>query len=183
MTASTVDDAGAETRRFFPAYGPLEALLGTLLFFAILETVTPAIVEAAGVRLPDLSAETVGFGLALFAWFVVGLTLVDQVRRQLAALDIGSHPMVPRTERAVPSGSRVVLFVALLGVGGLIATATYEIALRTVVSVVELVAYQDVAVFGVIRFVLMVVFFVSYGIATWAFDRLVIGGVRAVLYN
>lgn len=181
MSSSAADGSPVEPRRVFPAYGPIEALLGMLLFLKIMERATPTIVDALGTALPELAPGTVRLGLAVFLWFVVALTILDQLRRQLAALGIGSHPQVPRSRRAAPSETRALAYVAVLVVGGLVASWTFDPAMRAIGSAIRLIVLQDVAAFALVRFVLMVVFFVAYGAATHAIDRLVIGGIRAIV--
>lgn len=48
----------------FPAYGPIEASLGYLLFYVLVNRVTPAVVTVFSDTVLDLSPSFVRFGLA-----------------------------------------------------------------------------------------------------------------------
>lgn len=179
-------DAGARTGaprgRHVPAYGPVDAALGFALFYVLVARSTPTVVAV----LPDVtgvSASLVRLGLAAVLWFVLAVTVVDQVRRQLAALGIGSHDAVRRDarSRAVPSGTRTLAYLALALLGGVVAAWTFDRAIETVTSLLPAVATLDAGAFALGEVAVMAAFFVSFGVATHALDRLLIGGVRALL--
>ena len=91
---STYADADVESRtrsrerRPVPAYGPVDALLGYGLFYVVVERATPTVVAVVGDAVGD--AALVRLGLALALWFVLAVTLIDQLQRQLAALGVVS---------------------------------------------------------------------------------------------
>lgn len=166
-----------------PAYGPIEAALGYVLFYVIVTRATPTVVEVAGDVLPGLSPSLVRLGLAVLLWFVLVVTVIDQGRRQLVALGLigGDGREYGVWAQVVPTESRAAGYLVLLLVGGVVAAWTYEGAIDTAVSLVPAVATLDVGAFVSVEFLLLVVFFVAYGVATHAVDRLVIGGVRSLL--
>jgi len=175
--------AGSRERRGLPAYGPVDAVLGFVLFYVLVERATPTVVDVITGAVPSIAPATVGLGLALFLWFVLVVTAIDQVRRQLAAFGVGSDRDVRRAERVrpTPTGKQVAVYVALLVSGGAIAALTFEPAMETAVSLIEVVATIDVEAFSLAAFLVMALFFVSYEAATWSADRLLVGGVRALL--
>ncbi|NHN49243.1 hypothetical protein G9464_16830 [Halostella sp. JP-L12] len=75
----------------FPAYGPIEASLGYLLFYVLVDRVTPAVVTVFSDTVLDLSPSFVRFGLATALWFILLVTAIDQTRRPLAALGVGTY--------------------------------------------------------------------------------------------
>lgn len=173
---------GNDERRF-PAFGPIEALLNFALFYVVVDRATPTVVAVLADVLPGVSPSAVGFGLAAFLWFVLVVTAVDQSRRQLVALGVVGGPTGSPTlwSLAVPAGASTVAYLALLVVGGALAAWTFDRAIATAVSMVRWIAALDVGAVVSVEFLVLVVFFVAFGLATYALDRLVIGGVRAVL--
>ena len=133
--------------------------------------------------LPSIPPSTVGLGLALFLWFVLVVTAIDQVGRQLAAFGVGSEADVRRASRVRPTPPRtqVALYLGLLLVGGPLAALTFEPALETAVALIEIVATLDFEALSLVAFLVMALFFVSYKAATWSADRLLVGGMRALL--
>jgi len=186
MTTYVGSDVRGEAprRSHVPAYGPIDAALGFALFYVIVDRATPAVV-AVFTDLLDVAPSAVGVALAEILWFVGTLTLVDQLRRQLAALGVGTHDEVAREarSRAVPSETRTLAYLTVLLVCGLLAAWTFQSALDTAVSLVYLVRALDVGAFVTGEILELVVFVVSYGLASHALDRLVIGGVRAALWE
>jgi hypothetical protein len=84
-------------------------------------------------------------------------------------------------EVGVPSGTWVLLYAVAVVVGGFVAALTFEPAIETGISLIQTVATLDVSAFDFVDFVLMIIFFISFSAATHSLDRLVIGGVRAIL--
>ncbi|UVE52331.1 hypothetical protein KU306_18565 (plasmid) [Haloferax larsenii] len=179
---SSVISANARAERTFPAYGPIDAILGFVVFYIFLTRATPTIVDVLTTVLPDVSASVVQFGLAAFLWFVFLMTTFDQVRRQLAALGVGSKADIreSRRSRGVPSTERVVLYLVALLVGGLVSMWTFDSAIDAGISMIRVVATLDIAAVPVVDFAVMIVFFVSFGVVTHVLDRMVIGALRAI---
>jgi hypothetical protein len=182
LTSTGTGGAREEPGRF-PAYGPLDAVLGLVLFYYLLGRVT----AEAAVVLPDVVADLSGadvrLAAAFFAWFVVAVTLLDQGYRQLAALGVvdGGRSRVDVVDRVVPTEAQALGSLVLVLLFGLLAALSFETGVDTAVAMVEIVARLDPGAFVVGDLVVMVVFFVSYAVATRALDRLVVGGLRELL--
>ncbi|MFB6184581.1 MAG: hypothetical protein ABEI96_08510 [Haloarculaceae archaeon] len=174
---------GSRTRGYVPAYGPVDAAFGFALFYVLVDRATPTVVAVLTDALADVSPSFVRLGLAAVLWFVLGVTVLDQFRRQLAALGLASHHAVrPRTAaRGTPSRAQTVAYALGVVVGGAVAAWTFERAVETAVSLIRVVAALDAGAFVSVEFLVMVVFFVAFGVATHSLDRLVVGGVRALL--
>lgn len=166
----------------FPAYGPIDAVLGYVLFYVVIDRTTPAVVEVFSETVLDLSPSFVGFGLAAALWFILVVTVIDQTRRQLAALGVGSYDeyQLRVWSRVTPASVRTAGYLVALAVCGTLAVLTFEPAIEALLGFIPVVATADAAAFDVVGVVVLVVFFVSYGVATHALDRLVIGTIRAV---
>jgi len=184
MISSTDVDARPTDlgERHVPAYGPVEAVLGYALFYVLVERTTPTI-TATFTEVLSFSPETIGLGLAVALWFVGLLTALDQVRRQLAAVGVGSHEAVRRDESRprTLSETRALGYLSVFLVGSLLALWTADVAMSTVVAMIRVVSAVDVGGFVLSEFVVVAIFFVAYGAATHALDRLVIGGIRGLL--
>jgi hypothetical protein len=172
---------GVRKRGALPAYGPIDAAFGYVVFYVFVDRATPTIVDVFSDVLA-VSPSLVGLGLAAALWFILAVTLVDQVRRQLAALGIGTHPSVSKSRWVpdVPSEIRLVVYLALVSVGGTVSVLTFDRAIDAGISMIRVVATVDVSAIVPLDFVAMIVFFVAFGLATHALDRLLIGGVRAL---
>ncbi|WP_233194385.1 hypothetical protein [Haloferax marisrubri] len=171
----------------FPAYGPVDAALGFVVFYLFVERATPTIVEIMTGVVPGLSASAVGFGLAAFLWFIFVVTTLDQLRRQLAALGVvaGESGRADRagSGRVVPSIPWLLVYAVVAAIGGSIAAFTFDRAVDAGIALIRLVAGVGVGVFPVgafplVEFLAMVVFFVAFGAATHSLDRLLVGSVR-----
>lgn len=164
----------------FPAYGPIEASLGYLLFYVLVGRATPAVVTAFGDTVPGLSPSSVRFGLAAALWFVLAVTATDQLRRQLAALGVGSYDddELRVWSRVAPSSLRTTGYLSALIVGTAVAAATFDRAVAALLSLIPVVAAVDVAAFDPVGLVVLVVFLLAYSGAAHSLDRLVIGAVR-----
>jgi protein-S-isoprenylcysteine O-methyltransferase Ste14 len=166
----------------FPAYGPVEAVLGYAMFYVFVDRATPAVVEVFSETVLDLSPSFVGFGLAAALWFVLVLTVVDQVRRQLAALGLGSYDeyQLRVWSRVTPASLRAAGYLLAFGAGTVVAGLTFERAVDALLSLIPVVATVDVAAVDVVGLVVLVVFSVSYSAATHSLDRLVVDGIRTL---
>jgi hypothetical protein len=170
-------------RRSVPAYGPVDAVLGYVLFYVVVDRATPTVVDVIPGVL-DVSASLVRLGLAAFLWFVLVTTALDQARRQLAALGVvDGDTRESFWSPAIPSETQTLAYVALLAVGGLVAAWTFEPAIETAVSLIRVVAALDGGAFDLAAFAVMVVFFVSFETAAYALDRLLVGGIRMMLVD
>lgn len=173
-------DAGAGLR--FPAYGPVDAALGYVLFYVVVDRATPAIVDVLAETLPDASPSLVRLGLAATLWVVLAVTALGQLRRQLAALGVGTRgARSRRASRSRPSLLGLVGNLAVALVAGLVAALTFASALETVVALIRLLARLEIDALVPAKIAVMIVFFVAFGIAARSADKLVIGSIRAVL--
>lgn len=165
----------------FPAYGPLEAALGYVLFYVLVDRVTPAVVDVFSETVLDVSPSVVRVGLAALLWFVLVVTAVDELRRQLAALGVVTdQPRVRGWSRVALSSLRTAGYLVALAGGGGVAALTFERAVGTIQSLIPVVATVDPAGIDLLEVFVMVVFFVAYSTATHALDQLVIGAIRSL---
>jgi hypothetical protein len=188
MTAYAGSGSEGESRRdrrpAVPAYGPVEAFLGFVLFLLVGERATPVVVSVVTDALPGVSPSAVGFGLAAFAWVVLAATVVDQATRQLAALGVGPREAKRRADRTagIPSEPRALGYLAAALLGGAVAVLTFERGVGTAVASIPAVARLDPAGIAAADVAVVVAFFLSFWLATRAVDRLVVGGFRALLW-
>lgn len=166
-----------------PAYGPIDGVLGFVVFYVFVERATPTVVDVFTTAVPGFSAFTVGFGLAALLWFVLAVTLLDQLQRQLAAVGVGSQSAVSRADReaGIPGETRLFVYLAGLTIGGVIAVWTFETAVQTGITMIRIVGTLDATGFALVEFLTMIGFFVSFAAATHSLDRIVIGTVRRVI--
>ena len=121
--ARRVDEGDSQ----FPAHGPVEACLGYLLFYILVDRVTPPVFEAFGNTALCLPSSFVRFGLAAALWFVLVVTAVDQARR-LAALGVGTYddPGLRVRSRVVPSSPRTTGYLLALIADTAVAMVTFD---------------------------------------------------------
>lgn len=169
----------ATTRRtpVLPAYGPVDALVGYLVFYVFVDRATPTVVEVVTGALSSVPGSAVRLGLAFALWFVLAVTVIDQARRQLEA-----YAAARRNDEASGPAEPWLLAYLLLALGpGAVAVLTFDRAVQTGIALIDLVAALDVGAFPPVDVALLVVFFVAFGLASWALDRLLIGGLRELL--
>jgi hypothetical protein len=149
----------AAIHREFPAYGPIEAILGYVLFYVLVDRATPVVVETFSETVLDLSPSFLEFGLAMVLWFVLAVTAIDQVRRQLAALGFVSYDEYQLRVwlRVTPSSLRTTGYLVVV-VGGGIAVLTFQRAVETLLSLILLFATVDPAGFDIVGLLAMVAF-------------------------
>lgn len=171
-----------EENNQFPAYGPIEAGLDYLLFYVLVDRTTPAVVTVFSDTVLDLSPSFVRFGLATALWFVLVVTALDQVRRQLAALGVGTYDeyQLRVWSRVTPSSLRTAGYLLALITGTAVTVITIDRAVEALLSLIPVVATVDLVAFDLVELFVMVVFFISYSIAAHSLDRLVIGGIRTL---
>lgn len=173
----------SDTGRQFPAYGPIEAVLGYVLFYIIIERVTPAIVTVFSETVLELSTALVHLGLAAMLWFVLVVTAFDQFRRQLAALGVGSYEEYELRlwSRVTPSSLRTTGYIVAFVFGTGVAVITFDRAVAALKSLIPVVATVDVLAIDFVEVFVMVVFFLAYSIGAHSFDRLAIGAIRGLV--
>lgn len=185
LNMGTYVDSPTDSREgtLFPAYGPVDSVLSFAAFYVFVQRATPTIVEIVTTSFPNVSDSSVRLWLAVLLWVILAVTVLDQARRQLAALGVGSRVAVNHSERerGVPSGMWVFVYITIVLAGGTIAALTFTRAIDTGISILRIIPTMDVAALSLIDIVLLILFFVSFGAATRALDRLAIGGIRVVL--
>ncbi|GAB6862853.1 hypothetical protein ACFR97_16610 [Haloplanus litoreus] len=185
MSMSDADEARHvdEEDHQFPAYGPIEASLGYLLFYILVDRVTPTVVTVFSDTVLDLSPSFVRFGLATALWFMLVVIVIDQARRQLAALGVVTYDdfQLRIWSRVTPSSLRTVGYLVALVAGTAIVVITFDRAVEALLTLIPVVATVDVVAFDLVELFVMVVFFVVYSIAAHSLDRLVIGGIRVLV--
>jgi hypothetical protein len=178
-------EVGSRDGRYVPAYGPVDAVLGYALFYVVVDRATPTVVDVLGGVLGGVTAGSIRLGLAALLWFVLVVTVIDGARRQLAALGVVGDGEPDRSvwSPVIPSETQALAYVVLLALGGLVAAWTFESAVGTVVSLIRVVVTLDLGAFVLGEFLVMVVFFVSFEVAAYAADRLLVGGFRTMLVD
>ncbi|MDG5777414.1 hypothetical protein VB773_21710 [Haloarculaceae archaeon H-GB2-1] len=172
----------SETDCQFPAYGPIEAALGYVLFYVFIDRVTLAVVTVFSDTVLDLSPSFVRFGLATALWFMLVVIVIDQTRRQLATLGIVTYDdfQLCLWSRVTPSSMRTVGYLVALVAGTAIAVITFDRAVEALLTLIPVVATVDIVAFDLVELFVMAVFFVAYSVAAHSLDRLVIGGIRVL---
>ena len=166
--------------RYVPAYGPVDAVLGYALFYVVVDRVTPAAVDVGATVLPGVDAAAIRFALAVALWFILVVTTIDQLRRQLAAAGVSIHHEVdpdPNT-RTPPSEPLALGYLLGLVFGSGVAWLTFEPAMRALVGLLPVVGTLDVGGLPVAPLVVVAAFFLSFAVATRSLDRLLVGGIR-----
>ena len=173
----------AEKDSQFPAYGPIEAGLGYVLFYVLVGRTTPAIVTVFSETVLDLSPSFVRFGLAALLWFVLVITAIDQLRRQLATLGIVTYDeyQLRVWSRVTPASLRTAGYLVAFVAGAVLAMITFDTAVEALLSLIPAVATVDVVAFDLAEIFVIVVFFLTYSVAAHSLDRLVISGIRGLM--
>ena len=161
----------------FPAYGPVEAALGYVVFYVFVSRATPTAVEVLPTAIEGLSPSTVRFGLAVVLWLALAANVLEQVRRQVVAIRSGYGDDF--FQSAVATETWMLGYGLVLLLGGLVAWLTFDRAVDTGIAIVRFLVTLDVSLLVVADVVLLIVFFVCWGVAIRAADRLVIGGLRS----
>lgn len=181
MPPSTSNRPGAETTaRAVPAFGPIEAALGFGLFYVLLARLTPAITMRFSTVL-DIDPSLTGFGLAVALWFGLALTVLEQARRQLAALGLVSpgESELRIWSRVESPAIRIAGYLLALAVGAGLARLTYESAVDGLLALIGFGSENGFVSLDAWAVLELIGFFVAYSIAAHSLDRLVIGGLRS----
>lgn len=164
----------------FPAFGPVEAVLSYVLFYVLVDRVTPSVLAVAA-DVAALPPSLVGLGLAGLLWLVLLVNLLEQTRRQLAALD-GVEVREPTLglQSALSGRDGTAAALALIVLGGVVAALSFEAAVDFLVALIRLGTATDFAALSPSGALLVVVFFVGYGVAARALDYLLVAAVRRI---
>lgn len=181
-------DRDGPLRVFYPAYGPIDSVLGFGLFYLLVDLATPLLAEALAGLLGVESAAVETFA-AVLLWAVFAATAFGAVLTQTAD---NPRTFDDRTEREAflaanrPRPWEYRLHVALATLGGAVAALAWE----TFVVVFEALLPAVVELDGTVPAVLtpgnvaaFVVFFLGFAAFSRGLDRLVIGTLRESLYR
>lgn len=176
-------------RVVYPEYGPVEAVLGLVVFYLVADTATPILVEALAEALPDLVPEPFTTLAAVSLWLLSGLVVVATALDQWRA-NPRTFESREKRDRFLDDSRleewRYYANAGLVVVGGAVAVLswdTFRVVLgRMVVTVVEVDATSlsgtsvgDVAVF--------VAFFFGASAVTRGIDSVVVGSLREFAYR
>jgi hypothetical protein len=164
-----------------PAFGPIEAALGFGLFYVLVARLTPAITTRLSTVL-DIDPSLTGFGLAVALWVGLALTVLEQARRQLAALGLVSpgESEFRVWSRVESPAIRIAGYLLALVVGAGLARLTYESAVEGLLALIGFGSANGFVSLDGWAVLELIGFFLAYGIAAHSLDRLVIGGLRGV---
>jgi len=180
MTATTTGGEPVQRRPGLPLpdYGPIEGLLGFVMFYVFVDRATPTVVSVVTEQVAGVSAGAVRTWVAVALWVILGVTVLDHARRQyVAAREAVDHPERVR----IPSREALLAYLAVALAGGFVALLTFEPAIRMGITLIRFVGTLDVSLFVLGEFLPMIVFFVAYASATWCIDRVLLGGLRRLL--
>jgi hypothetical protein len=181
-TVSTRTGSGSARPGPFPAYGPVDAALGYWLFYVVVDRATPTVLDVFNDRVPDVSPSLVALGLAGLLWLVLGLTVLDQAKRQYVALtdrSDSSRPWMPTN--LVPATYWVLVYGLLAALAGSTAVATFGAGVDATVTLIESVMTLEVGEILLLDVVTLVVFYLAFAVATYCLDRLTIRTLREIL--
>lgn len=181
------DDA---PRAFLPAYGPVEAAVGYVLFFLVVDRATPVLVDELAAPFPDAVPEPFTTYAAVVLWLVLVVLLLATVRGQLAAnprtfADADEREAFLDEQRR--NRWRFRIDAALVVVGGAATVLTWDVFVAVLVALLSVVVVEldgaTPALPGAEEFAVSVVFLVGVAALARGLDRLLVGGVRELLYR
>lgn len=192
----TADDGPTEEYRgrgpyrlLYPAYGPVESLVGFGLFYLLVDRLTPVVADALAGPVPALVPEPFATLVALLLWLVFGLTVGTTVLAQVRA---NPPTFGSANERDAfldanrPSERDYRFNLALLVLGGSTAVLAWPTMLEVLRGLLPVVVTLDgtvPAVLTVGNVAVLVVFFLGFAAYARGLDRLVVGGMREFLYR
>lgn len=188
--AVTGSGSSGSHRAYASAYGSVEVIVVYVLFYLIVDLATPVIVEELAGPFPDQVPEPVTTYAAVALWLFLGLVLFAAVRTQVA-----ENPRVfdDADEREAfldehrPTRETYLLSGALVVVGGVAAILTWDVFVAVLEDVLSVLVVELDGDRPALPDAANVAFFVSFVIAVAAIarglDRLVVGGVRELLYR
>lgn len=174
-------------RLWFPGYGPIAGIIGYVVFFLVIDAIKPAIVTTVTDLFTSVSPSQVGTMLAVFLWFIFGLTVFgithDQLRKNPYEFTNRYELQVFIEEHRLPLLG-YVLYTTLAVLGGIISLALWPSFIEVfsefvlilsgeVSGVADTVTARDALTF--------VGFFLAFGAFSHGIDRLIIGGIRELI--
>ncbi|MFB6267258.1 MAG: hypothetical protein ABEI31_06340 [Halodesulfurarchaeum sp.] len=181
------DRSGEEIRIVLPEYGLIDALLGYLLFYLVVRATTPILARELSVIIEGFDASAIRFAAATLLWFILFLTVVEQVRVQLDAnpRQFGTREgaRTVLTEEVNPrlttlDGGGVLLAGILVWIGYPMFVEQLQDLLATFIWVMEDRQPPPISAAGVAT---VVGYGLLYSIFTWFADRVVIGTFRLAI--
>lgn len=175
---------------FLPSYGPVEAAVGYVLFYLIVERATPVLVDELAAPFPDLVPEPFTTYAAILLWLFLVVILLATVRGQLADnprtfADAGEREAFLEERRRAHWRYRVD--GALVVAGGAATVLTWDVFVGVLVDLLSVVVVEldgaTPALPGGQEIAIFVVFFVGVAALARGLDRLLVGGVRELLYG
>lgn len=177
-------------RVFLPAYGPVEAAVGYVLFFILVDRATPVLVDELAAPFPDAVPEPFMTYAAVVLWLVLVALLLATVRGQLAAnprtfADADERESFLDEQRR--DRWRYRIDAALVVVGGAATVLTWDVFVAVLVDLLSVVVVEldgaTPALPGAEEVAVSVVFLVGVAALARGLDRLLVGGVRELLYR
>ncbi|WP_267643246.1 hypothetical protein [Haloarchaeobius amylolyticus] len=182
-------DPGRRELLLYPAYGPVEAVLGFVMFYVVVDHMTPVVVSALAGPLPGFVPEPATTVAAIFLWFILGLSLFGMAQDQLRENPRRFASRAQREEFLAqnrPTRSSYAYHLVVLVVGGLTAALAWETFLE-VLEALMLVPVEGTGLLspavGPVEIAIFVVFTVTFAAFSRAADRLAIGALRDVGYR
>ncbi|MFB6071068.1 MAG: hypothetical protein ABEJ76_08590 [Halanaeroarchaeum sp.] len=182
-------DADRPVTLVYPAFGPIDALLGFALFYFVVGTVTVVLTQTLASVRPSMVPEPVGTWAAIALWVVFALTVVAQGVAQWESNPRRFDSAAARTrflERGRPDERRYRWWGIWVLIGGVVAYWTFPPFVETLAQLTRIVAglAVDPGPTRPVRFLDLlgfVGFFLGYALMTRGIDRLVVGSLRALL--
>lgn len=189
-TASSIQQQSDDSLRlYFPAYGPIEAVVGIGLFSLIVDRVTPTLVTKLAEPLPDLVPEPLTTFIALLLWLVLGATVVGVALTQFRENPREFTTPENRDEFLAlnrPSDWEYYRNGAITLLGGAVAFLTWNTFISVLQDIIVVVIESDGTIEATVTLTDIAVFIIFLvGFASYArgLDRLVVGGVRDLIYR
>lgn len=125
---------------FVPAYGPIEAVIGYVLFYVLVDIGTPVAMEAFAATGIGVDPSVIGNAGAIALWVILGLTVFGQTAEQIR----GNPRRFSDREAAgtylsamAPTGARIRTWVVLFVVGAAITGFGLQIFLESFEALLE----------------------------------------------
>lgn len=187
---STSGETRSERRRFaiyYPEYGIVEAAIGYVLFYTVVDFATPILVESLAADFPEYVPGPVQTWAAAALWIILGLTILGQLQEQASA-----NPHVFETREELihflqderPSEWGYQLNVTLTLVGGIVVWALWGAFFDALEELLRAMPDLDaVAVLSPETIGTIAVFAIGFAALNHGIDRLATGLVREALYR
>lgn len=174
---------------YYPAFGPVDALLGYAFFYFVVGLGTAVALDALAPVAPEMVPEPLGTWAAILLWVVLGLVVLGQTAEQVRTNPRRFESEADRAAfltRHRPSERRYLWWASWVLVGG---TVAYLFFPGFVESFARFVRFFVAAFAGAIGprslrlgdAVNLVGFSLGFAALTRGLDHLVVGSLRALL--